>query len=80
MTDGERLEDMEAWLAQQYEMAFAIWGASESPATRARQFIQLQTLEAVARHLLTGHDGPVYVLNERVIIFTRHFYPGTRLL
>jgi hypothetical protein len=82
MTAEERLEDMELWLAAEYERTYSIWRhavrAGDDPQAAAWTFIKMQTLEQVARHLLIDdwdrQDLPRYVLHERWDVFKRHLH------
>ena len=65
----------ERWLYDEYLATLEIWRTLSHPLTRAQMFSTMQTLERVARHLITGQDDPVAVLSkyaDRLIIFTQH--------
>jgi hypothetical protein len=72
MTPEQRLEDLEAWLLSEYNATLDIWAHSESPTMKAIWYARMQTLQAVARHLITSRDDLVPVFNERFMPFTQH--------
>ena len=72
MTPEERLQDLEEWLLEQYNATLEIWAHAESPAVRSMLFHQLQALDQVARHLITGRDDSVPLFDERLAPYWQH--------
>ena len=72
MTPEERLADLEDWLLKEYNASLEVWSHAEGPAMRSRMFLHMQTLAAVARHLLTGRDDVVPLFDERLMPFAQH--------
>jgi hypothetical protein len=75
MTHKKRLDEMERWLYDEYLATLEIWRSVSNPSARAQWFATMQTLERVARHLITGRDDAIPVLSEyadRLILFTQH--------
>lgn len=72
LTAEARLADLESWLLEEYNATLEIWKSLSEPAGRAAMYNSMQTIAAVARHLLTGRDDVVPLFNERLIVFTQH--------
>ena len=73
----ERIDDMREWLYKEYRDTLEFWRAMEDPMARAVLFATLGTLMKVARHLITGQDGPVPLTNADFIVFTQHLHLPT---